>query len=315
MRNPLLSKMKIDDWEIGAWLEALFSEDGAVRLPAEQRLRDRFPEIFGTLSPFADFLPAQVEKPPWRVFLDGCLLLLLVDLLFVPITVVLLLTSPLPNREMFLPLAGILWILILEVMVCALWARSYIRRRPERQQMRQMRRMYAELVRHACEQVEDPGRLEQVMCRMVTQSKHGTFLRDAGHPLWTALCRLLPRITADQAELINKKYRSSAVMLLAKAHAYSHKPAVGGLLQAVGRVGDRSWDRAVRVLTNPRTRFPKELREAAASCLAAMEARFAKEEQARTMLRAADRPATGQELLRPHEGRGEEEAARLLRPE
>lgn len=129
----------------------------------------------------------------------------------------------------------------------------------------------------------------------------------------TALLRLLPRLRASDANLLNSKQRRALARLLTTTRKTELQLAI---LSALEQVGDGSAVSAVKRLANEPGRTPARLRvqQAAQACLLFLEPRVEQEKSSRQLLRASSpTAATPETLLRPAQGVTAQEPEQLLR--
>lgn len=129
------------------------------------------------------------------------------------------------------------------------------------------------------------------------------------------LSRVLPRLQASDAHLLNKEQRDC----LNRALKGKNKALVLAILQAYQQVGDARAISAVKRLVNGEGRLGRdaEVRQAARECLPFLEMKEAQEKNSRQLLRASSNLEAAQAapdmLLRPASGVIETEPEQLLR--
>lgn len=125
-----------------------------------------------------------------------------------------------------------------------------------------------------------------------------------------ALIRLLPRLKASDAHLLNAKQR--AILLRTFNRPASSAALIVAILKAYEQVGDESALEPVRSLL---TALNPRVQEAATECLPFLESRIAQQRASQTLLRASSpiETATPDMLLRPALESGETNPQELLR--
>ncbi|MDE2125441.1 MAG: hypothetical protein KGJ62_02505 [Armatimonadetes bacterium] len=115
-----------------------------------------------------------------------------------------------------------------------------------------------------------------------------------------SLCRLLPRLRASDAAILNANQRSILNGVLPRAA--NHRPDLArAILAAIGQVGDAASLPAVTALATmrPGGRVRQDVVTAAQDCLQLLEPRAAAEESRRQLLRAAGNIGHEESLPRP----------------
>ncbi|HLV78986.1 MAG TPA: hypothetical protein VKT32_01855 [Chthonomonadaceae bacterium] len=132
-----------------------------------------------------------------------------------------------------------------------------------------------------------------------------------------ALTRLLPRLKASDARLLNAEQKSILNRALATGDTYTESDFLVAIIQALGQVGGQeSVSQVQRWASSYFVSSPGGLRvlEAACACLPALQARAEIERVSGTLLRPSHQPETGPNaLLRPSTGRSENAPEQLLR--
>ena len=124
------------------------------------------------------------------------------------------------------------------------------------------------------------------------------------------LIELLPRLQASDTNLLNTEQRATLNQKLVTADSTFAK----AILKAYEQVGDGAAIQAVEKLTSKAGTSP-DVVEAAQACLPFLIERAKQQEQAQTLLRAANGSATAPEmLLRPANATLENQLETLLRP-
>lgn len=127
------------------------------------------------------------------------------------------------------------------------------------------------------------------------------------------LTELLPRLQASDASLLNKEQREILNRQLAKSDGL----IVKSILSAYEQVGDNAAIPAVSKLARGEGKGGKmpQYQSAAQSCLQFLEIRSKQQEQAQTLLRAANGNVTAPDmLLRPAHATADTQSETLLRP-
>lgn len=130
-----------------------------------------------------------------------------------------------------------------------------------------------------------------------------------------ALTRLLPRLNASDAPLLNEEQRNELNKALKTRQR--HDDFLIAILKAYEQIGDSKALPFVESLAKGEGRAEKSLpvREAAIACLPALRERAERERAAQTLLRPATSPDNPSEfLLRPAQGASEVDPDTLLRP-
>jgi hypothetical protein len=132
-----------------------------------------------------------------------------------------------------------------------------------------------------------------------------------------ALTRLLPRLHASDAALLNPAQRACLYHKLKMENARTQENLLIAILKALQQVGDQNAVSYVQALAD-RTPFFKEQREvrdAASACLPFLQEHAKQTQYSQTLLRASSETSTPPEvLLRPAYGSPESHPAQLLHP-
>lgn len=133
----------------------------------------------------------------------------------------------------------------------------------------------------------------------------------------SALTRLLPQLTEDDASLLTTAQRQCLYVLLDRSVALQHPEAAVVLLQALERIGDVAAIRPVRALaeSSERTARMAAVKEAAQRCLPVLLERARRNTDPQILLRPAEALGPPEEvLLRPVTGPTAGDNSRLVRP-
>lgn len=127
-----------------------------------------------------------------------------------------------------------------------------------------------------------------------------------------ALKRLLPKLRAEDASLLNSKQRSRLYRELATSN---DKDIVLAGLQAVEQVGNRESLNFVEKLAQGKGKLTENaVQEAAQACLRGLQARVAEEDMQQQLLRPSAADGSPQTLLRASQNVPEAAPQELLRP-
>lgn len=132
-----------------------------------------------------------------------------------------------------------------------------------------------------------------------------------------ALTRVLPKLRASDAEMLNDNQRDALTGYLRLEKCAKQKALILAILKAYEQVGDGRALPFVRNLAAPDPAWMafRAVTLAARECLPYLEARAEKERQAQTLLRAVENPVSDSEiLLRPASGVSSLDQELLLRP-
>jgi hypothetical protein len=133
----------------------------------------------------------------------------------------------------------------------------------------------------------------------------------------SALTRLLPRLRASDADLLDDKQRTRLYNALDWGTPSYEADFLIAILKALEQVGDEKALRCVenRAALEPQDADGRRVQKAATACLPHLRERIEQERVAAILLRPAIAPADlGATLLRPAQGVGDTDSTLLLRP-